>query len=136
MLSFDGHSFDAMEIGVRSMAEWVSYVADGEDSAPVAINNSVQLYSCPVRCEGKANKTWFACGTSSSVSVAAYVHGHSISIREDHVTVDGEEHCLSEGQALVRKGVVITRCVVPVESPCGLRVICVRSPCDLRVISV
>jgi hypothetical protein len=95
------------------MAEWVSAVMRNSTSSSrvywVPMINSVQLYSCPVKCTVAKNQSWFPCGSSSAVSVAARVHGHNISIDQHKVGIDGQTFQLAEGQAVNVPGVTAER---------------------------
>lgn len=95
VISFEGDSYDAMELGVRDMATWTSPFVAADGSAGET-TNSIQLYSCPVTCDPQGMKRyakygdhpheWFPCGSSSAVGLAAFVHGHSVSVKLNEVT--------------------------------------------------
>ena len=75
IIPFDGAQYDAHGLGVRTLAAWDA-------------DQSVQIYSCPVRCEA-GTAEWFPCGASSAVAISASIAGMAVSLVGDTVYVAG-----------------------------------------------
>ena len=72
--------FDAHGVGVHTMAAWG--------------DNSVQVYTCPVKCGEAHGADWTPCGAAAGVALAARIDGLSVMVAGGTVYVgDDEQAC-------------------------------------------
>ena len=96
IVPFDGAQYDAHALGVRTLATWPAQSASFTSSD----TNTVQLYSCPTRCD-VGNAEWFPCGASSAVALHANVFGVRLTVAGENFYYNGIQQYLNpNGQTM------------------------------------
>ena len=84
IIPFAGAQYDAFGLGIKTLAAWTTSLL----GSALPTRHSVQVYSCPVRCDISSSR-WFPCGASSAAAMAAEVHSMRVTLFGDELHVNG-----------------------------------------------